>query len=120
MTEKLGRGDEARRPTGWTVRLVDRQAAAGWSALLSQARENLDRAWVAITADPRSRDQPMRQHPLKFDLGRVVVDGIELDQWQYEVTGGGRIWYAIDDARQTIWVTQVGTGHPRATDKRRR
>ncbi|WP_218026893.1 hypothetical protein [Nocardia vaccinii] len=92
MPDKLGRGDEVRRPTGWIVRLIDRQAAKGWSVLLAQAPDNLDRAWVAITADPRCRDEPARHHPLKFDLATVKVDGAELDQWQYEVTGGGRIW----------------------------
>lgn len=120
MAEKLGRGDEVRRPTGWIVRLIDRQAAKGWEALLSQATENLDRAWVAITSAPRCRDEPTRQHPLKFDLSQVEVDGVALEHWQYEVTGGGRIWYAIDDERRTLWITQAGTGHPRATDKRRR
>lgn len=52
MSGKLGRGDEARRPTGWVVRFIDRRAAEGWSNLLTQARENLDRAWLAVTFDP--------------------------------------------------------------------
>lgn len=98
----------------------DRQAAVGWAALAAQASENLDRAWVAITSDPRCCDEPARQHPLRLSLKRVTVDGVELDQWQYEVTSGGRIWYAIDDERRTLWITQAGTGHPRETDKRRR
>ncbi|MCP9621450.1 hypothetical protein FOH10_28885 [Nocardia otitidiscaviarum] len=120
MAEKLGRGDEVRRPTGWVVRLIDRQAAKGWETLLTHAPGNLDRAWVAITADPRCRDSLARQHPLRLDLGHVDIDGVAMEQWQYEVTGGGRIWYAIDDARRTVWITQAGTAHPRQTDKRRR
>lgn len=120
MADKLGRGDEVRRPTGWIVRLVDRQAAKGWAELLSQVPDNLDRAWLAITADPRCRENPTRQHPLRLDLARVEVDGVGMEQWQFEVTGGGRIWYAIDDAQQTLWITQAGTAHPRQTDKRRR
>jgi hypothetical protein len=82
--------------------------------------DNLDRAWLAMTADPRCRADPSRQHPLKYDLATVKVGGSEMDQWQYEVTGGARVWYAIDDERQTLWITQAGTGHPRQTDKRRR
>ena len=119
MGQKQGRGDEARRPTGWIVRLVDRQAARGWAALLAQAPENLDRAWIDITADPRSRADLSRQHRLKFDLTSAKIDGVEMEQWQYEVTGGGRIWYAIDDDQNTLWITQAGTGHPRQTDRRR-
>jgi len=50
----------------------------------------------------------------------VKVAGSALEQWQYEVTGGGRIWYAIDDARRTLWLTRAGAGHPKETDKHRR
>jgi hypothetical protein len=100
------------------VRVIDKKAARGWIDLLVQAAKNLDRAWVAITADPRCRDDLSRQHRLKYDLGTIVVDGVEMEQWQYEVTGGGRIWYAIDDERRTIWITQAGTGHPKKTGTR--
>jgi mRNA-degrading endonuclease RelE of RelBE toxin-antitoxin system len=32
------------------------------------------------------------------------------------VTGGSRIWYLVDSDQQTVWITYVGTGHPKATD----
>ncbi|GAA1511114.1 hypothetical protein GCM10009677_50060 [Sphaerisporangium rubeum] len=80
--------------------------------------ENLDRAWVAITAEPRRVD--LRQHPLKGALGTVKIGGEVLEQWQYEATSGGRICYAIDDPDRTLWITWAGTGHPQKTDKRRR
>jgi hypothetical protein len=112
-----GRGEEAPRPNPWSVRFADRRAAEGWNHLLSQARENLDRAWVAITSDPRHVDN--RQHPLKGALGTVKVGGEALEQWQYEATSGGRIWYAIDDDDRTLWITRAGTGHPKQTDKRK-
>jgi hypothetical protein len=99
---------------------VDRQAAVGWSRLLAQVPENLDRAWIAITAAPRSREDLSRQHRLKHDLRAVKIDNVELEQWQYEVSGGGRIWYAIDDERKTLWITQAGPGHPKQTDRRGR
>jgi hypothetical protein len=113
-----GRGEEIPRPRPWLVRAVDRRACQGWQQLLAAAPENLDRAWVAITCDPRDIDQ--RQHPLKGMLGVVKVGGSSLEQWQYEVTGGGRLWYAIDDEGRTIWITRAGTGHPKQTDRRRR
>ncbi len=31
-------------------------------------------------------------------------------------TGGGRIWYLIDESNRTAWVIYAGTGHPKATD----
>lgn len=110
-----GRGDEIPRPRPWIVRAADRQSFRGWQQLLTAAPDNLDRAWVAITSDPRRIDQ--RQHPLKGALGTVKIVGSALDQWQYEVTGGGRIWYAIDDDNRTLWITQAGTGHPKQTER---
>ncbi|MFI0912381.1 hypothetical protein [Streptomyces abikoensis] len=43
--------------------------------------------------------------------------GQTCEQWQIEVTGGGRIWYLVDSDRNTCWVTYAGTAHPRATDR---
>ena len=39
-----------------------------------------------------------------------------MPQWQFEVTGGGRIWYCFDDDKKTIWLTAVHIGHPKATE----
>jgi hypothetical protein len=46
----------------------------------------------------------------------AVHGGTPRDQWQYEVTGGGRIWYAVDDETRAVWLTLCETGHPKATD----
>ncbi len=113
-----GRGAEIPRPRPWTVRAADRQAYQGWQRLLTVVPDNLDRAWVALTSDPRQIDQ--RQHPLKGALGVVKVGGATIEQWQYEITGGGRIWYAIDDDARTLWITRAGAGHPKQTDTHRR
>lgn len=112
-----GRGDELHPPTAWKIIAHDRKAAAGWRDLAAQAPENLRRAWMALTADPRSSADLSRQHRLKRDLKHVKIAGAELEQWQFEVTGGGRIWYAIDDERKTLWITHAGPGHPRRTDR---
>jgi hypothetical protein len=111
------RGAAIERPNPWLVRAADRAAHQGWQHLLTSARDNLDRAWVAITSEPRHIGQ--RQHPLKGALGLVKISGAALEQWQYEVTAGGKIWYAIDDENRTLWITQAGTGHPKQTDTRR-
>jgi hypothetical protein len=42
--------------------------------------------------------------------------GHALERWQYEATGGGRIWYLIDDDRRTVWLTYAGTAHARETE----
>ena len=42
--------------------------------------------------------------------------GNELEQWQFEVTSAGRIWYCIDDTRRVVWMTDCSIGHPKATE----
>lgn len=109
-----GRGAELPRPRPWTVRAADRRAFQGWRRLLTTVPDNLDRAWTAMTRDPRHVDR--RQHRLKGHLGVVKLGGAALEQWQFEVTGAGRVWYAIDDGTRTLWITQAGAGHPKQTD----
>jgi hypothetical protein len=45
-----------------------------------------------------------------------MVNGETLEQWQYEVMSGGRLWYCIDDGRRVIWLTDAMAGHPKATE----
>jgi hypothetical protein len=112
------RGDDVPRPNPWRVRAADRTAGANWDTLVATQPEAADRAWVALTSEPRRTDQ--RQHQLKGSLATASVAGRHLEQWQYEQTGAGRIWYCIDDTDHTIWLRQVSLGHPKQTEKRRR
>jgi hypothetical protein len=45
-----------------------------------------------------------------------VIGGHTLDQWQYEVTAGGRIWYCPDPERSVVWLVAAGPSHPKATE----
>ena len=101
-------------PRGWEFRYATSDAVKGWDQVCSAAPANARVAWEPITTDPRQRDS--RQHPLKGSLGSRTVNGEELEQWQYEVTAGGRIWYCIDDDRRTVWMTDADLGHPKATE----
>lgn len=98
------------------IRFVNNEAARGWEQLARQAPANLRRAFEAIRAGPRSNAHVDRHHRLKGALGTGTWKGAEFERWQYEVTGGGRIWYLVDDAHRTAWVTYAGTGHPKETD----
>ncbi|THV37073.1 hypothetical protein FAB82_21230 [Glycomyces buryatensis] len=113
------RGDRVAPPPTdmeFDLRFADSAAVKGWEELERQATGNLRRAWEELRADPRSRANPSRQHQLKGDLGLASWKGSACERWQYEVTGGGRLWYLIDDDRRTVWLTYAGTGHPKATD----
>lgn len=113
------RGDRAAPPavgSEFEIRFATTEAVAGWEDLAKQAAANLRRAYEALRGEPRATNNPDRHHRLKGALGTAIWKGEVLERWQYEVTGGGRIWYLIDDERQTVWLTYAGTGHPKATD----
>ena len=102
------------RPDAWDIRYADNTAAKKWEQLCRDSPSNARAAWVALTSDPRGRSN--RRHPLQGSYRTVPLNGTEMDQWQYEVTRSGRIWYCIDDKKKTVWLTQVSVGHPRATE----
>jgi len=110
------RGDRVAPPAErgqWELKFASTEAGKGWEELCRQAPGNTRRAWEEIGTEPRPFPTTERQHRLKGkELG--TVKGLE--QWQYEVTGGGRIWYLVDDDRKTVWIRLAGTGHPKATD----
>jgi hypothetical protein len=113
------RGDRVappRRPDGWEARFATNDAAKGWEELCQAARSNTWEAWIVLTERPCSPENPARQHRLRGDLCSRDVRGRVLDQWQYEVTAGGRIWYCPDPDRRIVWVVQAGTGHPKITE----
>ena len=99
---------------GWDFRYATSDAVKGWDQVCAAAKSNARTAWERITNDPRQRDS--RQHPLKGKLGTRSVNGEELEQWQYEVTSGGRLWYCIDDKKKIVWLTDARTGHPKETE----
>ncbi|WP_431953115.1 hypothetical protein [Nocardia lijiangensis] len=55
-------------------------------------------------------------HRLSDTFGTRVIAGRTLEQWQYEVTAGGRIWYCPDPEQRIVWVVSARTGHPKQTD----
>lgn len=113
------RGDRAAPPAigdEHDLRFANTEAANGWEELARHAAGNLRRAFDKIRTDPRARDEPDRHHRLKGKLGSADWKGQILERWQFEVTGGGRIWYLVDDTNRTAWITYAGTGHPRMTE----
>jgi hypothetical protein len=101
----------------WALFFHDAEAADGWEELCEQARGATRIAWETLTRAPRDRSNPARQSQLRLDLATRTIGGREFEQWQYEVTGGGRIWYCPDPEKMSVFITYAGVGHPRATDK---
>jgi hypothetical protein len=104
------------KPGGWDARYATSEAAKGWADLCQVAQSNTWEAWVILTERPDRPENPARQHRLKGRLARRDVKGKSLEQWQYEVTAGGRIWYCPDPDVRIVWITMASPRHPKATE----
>ncbi len=93
------RGDRVAPPVAgseWEVRFATNDAVKGWEDLCQQApAKNTHRAWVELRSRPTPCLQALRNHQLKGVLGKALHGGREMEQWQYEITGGGRVWYLV-------------------------
>lgn len=112
------RGERVTRPARngeWTLRYASRDVAIGWEGLCRQQAGVLAGLYDRLTSDPRAVDNPERHGRLRGALAVAAVGGAALEQWQYEIAGGGRIWFAIDDSSQTVWLTLASARHPNET-----
>jgi hypothetical protein len=86
----------------------------GWEELCKQAPGAARAAYDQIVRAPLEVSK--RQHQLKGELATVQVRDRLLPQWQYEVTGAGRVWYAADAERRLLHMTLASVGHPKETE----
>lgn len=101
----------------WELRFATSEAASGWEDLCEQAPGPTRDCYDALSRDPRDRSATAsRRHPLKGELATRELKGVRLEQWQYELTGAGRVWYCIDDAHRRVLLTLAVTGHPKQTE----
>ena len=107
-----------RRPAAgqWELRFATTEAVKGWEELCRQAANNSLAAWTALRTRPDNPTPTPRHHRLKGSLSTAADGGTEMEQWQIEVTSGGRIWYLVDHTKRTLWIRLATTGHPGQTD----
>lgn len=100
----------------WDVKYLTTEAVRGWEELCRLAPGPTKECWNVLRTSPDKSVNTSRHHPLKGTLREKVVGGKPLVQWQYEVTGGGRVWFCPDPDTKTVWLSDAGTGHPKATE----
>lgn len=111
----MPKGERAAPPPpkdGWDIRCADRRAHEGWNELCRVAAGGMRTAYLALSTYPTSPVNPKRQQRLKGQLSTRMVHGLDLEQWQFEVTGGARIWYCPDPAKRIVWVVRASVQHP--------
>jgi len=112
------------RPTKLTeyeLFFADAAAQRGWVDLRATAKNALADAWDYLTEHPTKFDAN-RCYQLRGDSATALIDGIPLPHWQYKITNGGRLWYAVDEPSPKtktpgrVIITRAATGHPNETD----
>ena len=101
------------RPGDWELR----HAGAGddWEELVANYPSAALACYDALSADPLARSN--RQGPLRGELGGRTIGGRAFTRWQYEATGGARVWYCPDGERRIVWITEVHLGAPSRTHR---
>lgn len=89
----------------------------GWEQLCRHALANTRRCLDVLRADPRRGAGHDRQHRLRGDLATHRHNGTDMEQWEYEVTSGGRVRYVIDEDGRTVWIVYASPRHPKDTDR---
>ena len=97
-----------------TIICASRQAEIGWRNLRATQRNALADAWDFLTRTPVTVTPT--NYPLKGTLGEVRRNGVSHTRWQHKPTLGGtaRIWFFVEGSK--VFLEQVHTSHPSATD----
>ncbi|WP_329255923.1 hypothetical protein OG417_15335 [Actinoallomurus sp. NBC_01490] len=99
----------------WDVRFGTTEAAKDWPELEKQAATNVRDAFELMRSNPRPPEDT-RHKRLRGELAFRDHGGRRLEQWQIEVTSGGRIFYLVDDVERTVWVVYASCRHPKKTE----
>lgn len=118
------RGSSVPRPTRvseYEIVFGDVAAERGWRDLRATAKNALADAWDYLTAHPTLFDSS-RCYQLKGNLSTAVVGGRTLPVWQYKVTDGARLRYAVDAPQPKgkkpgrVILIEASPSHPNDTD----
>ncbi|MFG2867868.1 hypothetical protein [Streptomyces sp. NPDC048338] len=112
------KGDRVSVPplSGWNVVFGTTEAVTGWEELCRAALPSAHRCLEALRTDPLSRDNWNRQHQLRGRLATKEWKGSALEQWEFEVTSGGRVRYLVSPETSTVILVCASTRHPKDTE----
>lgn len=103
------------RENEWELRYATKESLH-LAEMEKQFPGNTDEAKRWLRTSPDTRSDACK--PLRGSLGVRRIGGVEMPQWQYDISSGARLWYCIDEQRRIVWITLAATGHPRATGSR--
>lgn len=118
MTVRGKRGQQIPPPPSddeWELRYGTKESL-NFPELEKQFPGNCAEVKERLRAAPTERTDVQKR--LKGSLGTRVFRGVDMEQWQYDISSGARIWYCIDRDARVVWLTNASAGHPTATTSR--
>lgn len=97
----------------WDLRYATKESLA-FAEMEKQFPGNSAEAKARLKAAPATRTDVQKR--LRGTLGTRTIGGVEMEQWQYDISSGARLWYCVDPGKRVVWLTLAATGHPRATE----
>lgn len=112
------KGDRVSVPplNGWNVVFGTTEAVTGWEELCRVALPSAHRCLDALRSDPLCRSNWSRQHQLRGRHATKAWKGSDLEQWEYEVTSGGRVRYLVSVETSTVILVYASPRHPKDTE----
>jgi mRNA-degrading endonuclease RelE of RelBE toxin-antitoxin system len=110
------RGDAVAPPAAdqeYEIRFGTSEAAAQWPELCKRFTGNCREAWDSLRTSPLTRSP--KQKPLQGRLATRPIGGMDLPQWQFDISSGARLIYCVDDQKRTVWLVDASAAHPGAT-----
>lgn len=112
---KPKRGQRAPPPPAedeWDLRYATKESLA-FTEIKTQFSGTCAKAKARLKVAPTTRSAV--QKPLRGTLAQRSVGGVQMQQWQFDISSGARLWYCVDPNRSIVWLTLAATGHPSAT-----
>lgn len=112
------RGDQVPPPSAdeeWDLRYATKESLA-FPEMEKQFPGNCAEAKSRLKTAPTTRTDAQKK--LRGSLEKRVIAGVEMDQWQYDIASGARLWYCVDPDKRVVWLTLAATGHPTATESK--
>ena len=119
MPKLPGRNTASHAAVGaWTVKPASARAQKEWEHAKAAEPELMSGLRERLRSRPLDRsDNPNRTRQLKPPLAEKVVGAKRLQQWQHELTSGGRVFYCPDRTDRVVWVTGVELAHPKEIEQ---
>lgn len=134
----MAREERVARPARtdeWEIVAADKGLSDEWDRWAKQEPNALATAYDQLATNPTQLSTRQKRLEGKT-MGTGTFEGKVFDRWQYEATGGGRIFYFVDDPtnggrkkpertgrgpkpRRRVIVEAVHPGHPKETERKR-